>query len=103
MKLSKILFMSLFILHQAVSYKILRFGRSINGGFNSINNVASEEVGTNIACQAYSDDGDCLGDIYVEYYGEKCVLCPVKCPKGHKKDVKGSCRVIKRSKTTTTA
>lgn len=101
-KIFKILFASLFILHEVVSYKILRSGRSIDGGFNFINNVASKEVGTNIVCQAYSDDGDCLGDIYIEYYGEKCILCPVKCTKGHKKDVKGNCRVIQHSKTTTT-
>ena len=94
--------MLLLILHQAVSNKIIRPKRSMNGGFNSINNVESKEVGTKTVCQEYSDDGDCLGDLYVEYYGEKCALCPIKCTKGHKQDGKGKCRKIQTTTTTTT-
>ena len=98
-KIFKILFLILIIHHKTASFKILRSIRSVDGGSNSISN----QINSSAICQAYSNDGDCLGDIYIEYYGVKCLLCPVKCRKGYKKDQHGKCRKIKHPQTTTTA
>ncbi|KAL7029156.1 hypothetical protein ACKWTF_006125 [Chironomus riparius] len=93
-KVFKIILMILLIHRQTGSCKLIRSVRSIKSVSNSVNNL-------DIKCQAYSYDGDCLGDIYVSNYGDKCDLCPRKCYIGHKKDQSGKCRKIHDFKATT--
>lgn len=92
-KVFQVLFLILFICHQTASYKLFRLIRSINDGTQK-NKIESKQN-----CQEYSSDGNCLGDIYVEHFGDKCVLCPVKCKTGYKKDSENNCRKVLHQNT----